>query len=80
METPVELHVLTNGQVAVQRQMLLHDTDETLHLLGFLDYVEALDPRGTRGGSGQSCEHTNCCGFSCAVRSQETEDFAVMHL
>ena len=70
-------HLAVEGQVGasieggIQRQILRHDADQALDLVGLFDDVVAVDAGAALGGREQADKHGNGRAFPCTVRPQE---------
>src|SRR5579872_5234219 len=70
----VELQVLEDAEIAVQRERLRHVADRAPHVAGLRLDVEARDGSGARRGGDQAAQHLDRGRFAAAVGTQETEN------
>src|SRR5260370_1742512 len=76
VDTSVELQVFRDGQVVIKAEILRHVTDALAYGFRIRADIEAFD-MGLAAGEGQETgEHFDHRGFSAAVGTEETEDFA----
>ena len=75
-EVGVELHVFVDGQIDIEAEALGHVADGVLDGLGFADHVMAGHPGLAFGGIQQAAEHAQGRGLACAIRADQSEDFA----
>jgi hypothetical protein len=75
-----EIDVLFHGEVVIERELLRHVADIPADLFRILGHVEARHRAPAGSGRQEAAEHADDGGLAGAVRPQETEDFALLHL
>ena len=80
VDAAVEVDVLLDGEVLVEREPLAHVADVGLDQLGLRADVEAGHGAPAAAGGENAAEHADGGRFAGPVGSQETEDFALGHL
>ena len=80
VERAVQFHVFDRGQILVEAGILKHDAESLPHFVLLLDGIHAVDLQRSAGGSQQSRQHFDGCGFSGAVRAEKGENFAFGHV
>ncbi len=73
--------VFTAAQLPVNAALACqHGAQTPPDFVRLFDDIEAIDLGRAAGGLEQGAQHADGGGFSCAVRSQQTEDFAALDL
>ena len=75
----VEFQILARVESGIQRQILRHDADQPLDLIGLFDDIVTVDAGIAFGGREQAGEHGDGRALARAVRAEQAEDFALLH-
>src|SRR5258708_4837580 len=76
VNTPVELQVFRDGQIVVEAEILRHVPDALAYGFRIRADIEAFDLSLAAAQRKETGEHFDHRGFSAAVGTEETEDFA----
>ena len=80
IDAGVEVDVLLDGQVLVERELLAHVADVGLDFLGLRADVEAGDAAAAAGRRQDPAEHADRRRFARSIGPQETKDLAAVDL
>ena len=75
-----EVEVLADGEVFVEREALGHVADFQLDAIGLADHVVAEAGAAAGIGTEQAAEHADGRGLARAVRPEESDDLAAVHV